>query len=325
MSNGGASDGPESNDPPNGDAPDDQLLPAFTVSSRMRPYMRRLRLRLADYDQSDAAGTVHRARLDEMRAILIKKKIPPEVAEQAITRTLDAASDHQLNSPRRTLNNRDLVRQAKDLQKLILRLERLGEAISKLPLVARGKLNEIVTAHAKQPFDTETFASIIAAVMDALPELSPKRHADEAAQAINTPLSVSGVRQTSPLDLVDLWETISPVTRTSVERRIGSLAKSWSMVALLKNLIGGLTVESPRKVTGRPRGVELLYIRQVAQIWRKLGLKAGLVNGSANSESAFQRFCRLGLMAIGDVKTPISATQIRHLKRFSKRRRPYGS
>jgi hypothetical protein len=131
-----------------------------------------------------------------MKGILAKRSIPEAKADHAIAQTLEAAADHQLQRLRQKQSHQNRVRSAGDVGNLIARLEELVEAIARLPPVSKKKLNSIVADHAEQFFDTETFASMIQGIADALPKLAPKRRALDARDVIDRP--IAGVIRTSP-------------------------------------------------------------------------------------------------------------------------------
>jgi phosphotransacetylase len=114
------------------------------VANRMEPYASRLRLRLKHFDVSDPKkkqrlANAHR----EMTKILVKKKVHPDEARRAVTRTLDIAADHLLEVLRRDQNLQGLSRSQRDLRRLIKQLEHLRLAISTLPPLAKSNSTKL--------------------------------------------------------------------------------------------------------------------------------------------------------------------------------------
>jgi hypothetical protein len=130
------------------------------VANRMEPYASRLRLRLKHFDVSDPKKKQRLANARrEMTKILVKKKVHPDEARRAVTRTLDIAADHLLEVLRRDQNLQGLSRPQRDLRRLIKQLDHLRLAISTLPPLAKSKLNKIVAEQDWQNFDTETLGA----------------------------------------------------------------------------------------------------------------------------------------------------------------------
>src|SRR5271156_7170496 len=164
-------------------------------------------------------------------------RIPKAKAKRAIAETLEVAADHQLQGLRQKDSQRDRVRSAGDVGRLIARLEELAQALAKLPPVSKKKLNAIVVEYTAQFFDTETFSPLICALADALPELGPKRRAQDVLNTIYRP--VAGIVRTSPPELIELWESISAETRRQVEKEVRALAAKRSAVEFFRKLIRG--------------------------------------------------------------------------------------
>jgi len=296
---------------------DDRLVKAFRVSKKMRPFASRMGMRIDSLDLTDPAraSQFERSR-EEMRSILAKKTIPEAKASRAIAQTLEAAADHQLRSLRQEDAQRDRVRSAGDVGRLIAHLQRLAETIAKLPPISKKTLNPIVTEHTAQFFDTETFAALIYALAEALPKLAPKRRAQDALDAIYKP--VAGAIRTSPPELIELWEKMSAETRRQVEQEVRNSAAKRSTTKFLQQLVVALDQFSPHAKPGRLKTIQQRYLESVRKIWTSLGLKIGRANtdneGKRNSvESSFQRFSRTALVAVGD-GTRISARQIANAK-----------
>jgi hypothetical protein len=282
----------------------------------MRPFASRMRMRVSDLDLGDPATASQFERsCQKMASILAKKKIPEAKAKRAIAETLEVAVDHQLQSLRREDSQRDRMRSAGDVGRLIARLEELAQAIAKLPPVSKKKLNAIVAEYAAQFFDTETFSSFVCALADALPKLAPKRRAQVAVDVIDQP--VAGVIRTSPPELIELWEIMPAETRRAVEQAVRNSTVQRSAIKFLRRLVVLLDKFLPQAKLGRLPTIQRRYIERVSKIWQALGLKIGCAYDGINSrsvESSFQRFARLALAAVGD-DSVISRRQITKSKR----------
>jgi hypothetical protein len=290
---------------------EDRVVKAFRVSKKMRPFAGRMRVRIGHLDLTDpaTASQFERSR-EEMQSILAKKKIPAAKAGRAIAQTLEAAADHHLQSLRQKDDQRDRVRSAGDVDRLIVRLQSLAQAIAKLPPIAKKTLNAIVADHTAQFFDMETFAALIQALADALPRLSPKRRAQDVLDGIYQP--VLGFIRTSPSELVELWDTMSAETRRQVEQEVRRSAPKRSATAFLRQLIVVLGRFLPQAKGGRLRTIQRRYIQRVGKIWVGLGLKVGRAYDGIKGhdiESRFQRFASVALAAVAD-NSGISRRQI---------------
>jgi hypothetical protein len=261
-----------------------------------------MRMRVSDLDLGDpATASQFERNCEEMASILAKKKIPEAKAKRAIAETLEVAADHQLQGLRQKDIQRDRVRSAGDVGRLIARLEELAQAIAKLPPVSKKKLNAIAAEYTAQFFDTETFCSLICALADALPELGPNRRAQDVLNAIYQP--VAGIVRTSPPELIELWESISAETRRQVEKAVRASAAKRSAVEFFRKLIVLLNKLWPQAKRGRLQTIQRRYTHRVGEIWARLGLKVGHAYDGflgKNVESSFQRFARLALAAVGD-------------------------
>jgi hypothetical protein len=282
----------------------------------MRPFASRMRMRVNDLDLGDPATASQFERsCQKMASILAKKKIPEAMAKRAIAETLEVAVDHQLQSLRREDSQRDRMRSAGDVGRLIARLDELAQAIAKLPPVSKKKLNAIVAEYAAQFFDTETFSSFVCALADALPKLAPKRRAQVAVDVIDQP--IAGVIRTSPPELIELWEIMPAETRRAVEQAVRNSTVQRSATKFLRRLVVLLDKFLPQAKLGRLPTIQRRYIERVSKIWQALGLKIGCAYDGINSrsvESSFQRFARLALAAVGD-DSVISRRQITKSKR----------
>jgi len=302
--------------PKNQASADDRLIKNFRISQKMRPFAHRMRLRLNDLDLTDpATANQFESACDEMRKILLKKKISEAKANRAIARTLEAAADHQLDRSRR-----DVARKRSgDVTKLVARLEQLAIAVSKLSPQSKGVLNKVVAKHTKDFFDTETFSALVYAVGDALPKLSPRRWADEAGTVICDEVKVAGIVRTAPLELVTLWESMPSTTRIQVEQEVRRSPPCRSIAEFLRDLIALLEKFYPVSEAGRQRAIEYLFAQRAGRIWESLGLRIGRAFDGfyegRSIDSSFQRFCNAALAAVGD-RAKISGRQIVNLKRI---------
>jgi hypothetical protein len=147
------------------------MQPANPLNSRLLQQP----VRAKDLDLSDAAAAAQfEGSIEEMMRILAKAQIPVAKINRAIDQTLDAATDHKLQSMRVSDRVWHRSRSASDVETLIQRLTQLAKAIAKLPPSARGRLNEIVARYSEQFFDTEIFVSLIHDVAATLPNLAPR-------------------------------------------------------------------------------------------------------------------------------------------------------
>ena len=101
---------------------------------------------------------------------------------------------------------------------------------------------------------------------------------------------------------------------------------SLSLVRWLDNVADLLEQERPTGKQGAPRSISQVFVSRVATIWRTLRLNPGLAYNFFLSPaltiywpggpvaSAFQRYCRASLTAVGDF-TEISARQVVNYKR----------
>src|SRR5512143_821039 len=112
-----------------------RLLSQFRISVAMKPYVLRIRLRGSDFDfGSDPKTAASFTKcIREMRRILIKKRVPAIAADRAILKTLEAVVDFQL-ADLRYHSLKTMEAQSLDtLDRLILSLRQLSDAIAQLP------------------------------------------------------------------------------------------------------------------------------------------------------------------------------------------------
>jgi hypothetical protein len=297
----------------------------FRISSSMHPYVLRVRARGSDFEFGD---TPERAAaftkcIGEMKRILVKKgHVPAIAADRAILKTLEAAFDFQLADPRYGCLKTMEARSHATLDHLIRGLRQLSDAIAQLPPTSKGQLNKRVLAKINQaPFDSEAFIDIIETIEQALPEIGPRRLADNVLCLIHPE---PGADRRPPI--IDAWETMPAVTRVKVEGVVQH-KQSRLLVSWLNNVADLLERERLARKQGAPRAISQVFVSRIATIWQTLGLKAGLAynhllhlandehNGRGGRvESTFQRYCRAALTAVGD-PTKISARQVVNYKR----------
>lgn len=288
----------------------------FRLSGGMRPYVLRpyrLRLGLTGLD-------LNSVQIKEMREILIGRRVPLVAANEVIFKTLEAAAEHQLSSFRLDRLRRKDEQSRLELDKLICKLRSLSGALSRLPPIARGKLNEGVCAVlSRQPFDSDAFIEVIETTINILQDLSPKRLADDARSIIETPTSfvVKEVeffpKPWSP-SIIGYWESIPAVTRVEVERVMRELRSPTSLVGWLSSLIELL--DQKRPVRKRTPLVDLQFVWRVQSLLAPLEIKpTRLYSDYAERQvgSIFQRYCNAALAAFGDDRR-ISGRQITNLK-----------
>jgi hypothetical protein len=295
----------------------------FHVANRMVSYAKRLRLRIEHLDLSEQ-NRAHRLAIarQEMTKILVKKKKSPDEVHRAVAQTLDIAADHQLDVLRRDQNLQDLSRSQRELRRLIKRLDHLGLAISKLPPLARGKLNKIVVEQDWQKFDTETFTKLIYAITDTLANLSPACVANKACWTVNESAcgskdpEVAPIARTAPPALIELWGIIPAETRTQVEAGLRNWAPPMRRptIEFLNHLVALLEKFRPQLKLGQRSPIERRFGQRVAGVWQGLGLHVGRAfSGHSKYRGTFQRFTRFALIAVGD-DTQLSNRLVVNLK-----------
>ncbi len=296
----------------------------FEVASRMKPYVNRLRLQVAQLDLTDpnSKQRLENARR-EMTDLLINKKVRKDLAQQAVAQALDIAADHQLEALRRDQNLKELKLSQNNLERLLQQLDALVHAISKLPPLEKGKLNKLVAGQDWANFDSETFSELIHAIIHALSTSSPMCVANRARSAIVEPLRASKhlavvqIVRTAPPMILDLWEVIPAQTRTQVEAGLRMPPTQRPAIKFFNRLVFLLEKFRPQLEKGRRRAIEGRFGQRLAGIWRGLGLHVGRAFDGAeldrHVESSFQRFARLALTAVGD-QSQISSRQIENLK-----------
>ena len=180
-------------------------------------------------------------------------------------------------------------------------------------------------------FNSDVFIEVFKKIIAAVPELTPRKLAEDIHSLIHP--EQTGVWRPP---IIDRWEAMPATTRVKVEELVQAVP-SRSLVLWLDNLADLLEQERPARKHGAPRSITQVFVSRIATIWRSLGLKPGLAydfflypaNGDrigrgGRVESAFQRYCRAALTAVGD-PTEISARQIVNYKRQQQQHQEYPS
>jgi hypothetical protein len=176
-------------------------------------------------------------------------------------------------------------------------------------LVEKRRIPAILGIIGQARFDSETFIEIVETITAALPQIRPRRLADNIRSLIHPE---SGGTRRPPI--IDQWEAMPATTRLKVEAMV---RPSRSLVRWLDNVADLLERERPARKQGAPRSISRVLVSRIATIWRTLRLNPGLAynyDRSERVESAFQRYCRAALSAVGD-STKISARQVANYMR----------
>jgi hypothetical protein len=302
-----------------------RLLSQFRISAAMRPYVLRLRLRGTDFEfgSEPEQAVAYTKCVSEMRRILVeKRRIPAIAADRAILKSLEAVFDFQSANLRYRFLNTMEAQSHTTLDHLIRGLRQLSNAIARLPPNSKGELNKRVVGTVGQTqFDSETFIGIIETITATLPQIRPRRLANDILSLIHPE---PGLTRRPPI--IDQWEAMAATTRVKVEGVVHT-NPSPSLVRWLNNVADLLEEEQPARKRGAPRSISRVFVARIATIWRTLGLNPGLAYDSffhpANDdrigrggriESAFQRYCRAALTAVGD-STKVSARQVDNYKK----------
>lgn len=305
-----------------------RLLPQFRISAAMQPYVLRLRLRGLDFDfGSDPKAAVDFTKcIREMRRILVeKRRISVIAADRAILKTLEAAIDFQLADLRHRSLKTIEAYSYRTLDHLIRELRQLAHAIGQLPPTSKGVLNKRASALIEQgQFDSDAFIEIFEKIIAVVPELAPRKLAENILSLIHT--EQTGDRRPP---IIDRWEFMPATMRVKVEESVQAVP-SRSLARWLDNIADLLEQERPARKRGAPVSLAQAFVARIATIWRSLGLKPGLaynfslypvtddcIGRGGRVESAFQHYCRAALTAVGD-PTEISARQIANYKRQQK-------
>jgi hypothetical protein len=205
-----------------------RLLSRFRISAAMKAYVLRVRLQGSDFDfgsDPETAATFSKC-MDEMRRILVKKgRVSSIAADRAILKTLKAAVDFQLADLRyralKTMEGQSLD----TLDRLVQNLWQLSSAVAQLPPTSKGRLNTRIFAILCQaPFDSEALIEIVDAITATLPEITPRRLADNVFSIIHP--EPGGCRRSA---IIDQWETMPATTRMKVESLMRQTKPSTSM------------------------------------------------------------------------------------------------
>jgi hypothetical protein len=297
-----------------------RLLSQFRISAAMRPYVLRVRLRGSDFDfGSDPEQAVAYTKcVREMRRILVeKRRIPAVTADRAILKSVEAAFDFQLAHLRYRFLRTMAEQSRATLEHLIRGLRRLRDAIGQLPPTSKGELNKRVgVIIGGTQFDSEIFIEIVETITAALPEIGPRRLAENILSLIHPEPD-----EARRAPIIDQWEAMPATTRVKVEGMVPA-NPSRSLVRWLDKVADLLEVEQPARKRGAPRSISRAFVWHIATIWRTLGLNPGLaysfflhpandgrIGRGGRVESSFQRYCRAALSAVGD-PTEISARQV---------------
>jgi hypothetical protein len=290
----------------------DPLLSQFRTSAAMRHYALRVRPRGTDFEfgSEPEQAVAYTKCITEMRRILAeKRRIPAIAADRAILKSLEAAFDFLPVHLRYRFLKTMEAKSHTTLDHLIRGLRQLGNAIARLPLNSKGVLNKRVVGIIGQArFDSETFIEVVETITAALPQIGPRRLAENILSLIHPEPGGTGRPP-----IIDQWEAMPATTRVKVE---GMVRPSRSLVRWLNNVADLLERERPARKQGAPRSISQAFVSRIATIWRALGLNPGLAFDHRNGrvESAFQRYCRAALSAVGD-STKVSARQVANYKR----------
>jgi hypothetical protein len=293
------------------------LLRNLNVDRKMKPYVERMRLRLKDHQTGDSQVKMLMENSNEMKKILLKKKIPERAAERAIGEAISIALDYRLEQLRRERYLSDKKAAERDRKHLIKRLDDLIYAVSKLPRLAKCELDKITAEQDWQDFDTEMFTELIHALMQALSkfQFSSASDARAAMNEARLPGSkhprVMAIDRTARPAILDLWDTIPATTRVQVEAHLRRLSRGKSALQFLRHLKTGLVKFNPRSKKGRLPAITRVFAHQIAGIWIGLGLRVG--RAATDYDSVFQRFCRHTLAAVGE-HSGVSRRQVRNLQ-----------
>ena len=300
-----------------------RLLSQFRISAAMRPYVLRLRLRGTDFEfgSEPEQAVAYTKCIREMRRILVeKRRITAIAADRAILKSLEAAFDFQLAHLRYWFLKTTEVQSHTTLDHLIRNLRERRNAIALLPPNSKGELNKrVVGIIARAQFDSEAFIEIVETITAVLPQIGPRRLADDI-------LSLFRPEPDRRPPIIDQWEAMPATTRVKVEAMLGA-KPSRSLVGWLNDVADLLEEEQPACKRGAPRSISRVFVSRIAAIWRTLGLEPGLaydfflhpadddrIGRGGRVESVFQRYCRAALTAVGD-STEISARQVANYKK----------
>jgi hypothetical protein len=302
-----------------------RLLSQFRISDAMRPYVLRLRLRGTDFEfgSEPEQAVAYTKCVNEMRRILVeKRRVAAIAADRAILKSLEAAFDFQLAHLRQRFRRTMEAQSHTTLDHLIRGLRQISDVIARLPPSSKGELNRrVVPIIGQAQFDSETLIEIVETIMATLPQIGPRRLADDILSLIHP--EPGGTRRPP---IINQWEAMPATTRMKVEAMLGATPVR-SLLGWLNNVADLLEKEQPPRKQGAPRSISRVFVSRIATIWRTLGLDPGLaydfflhpadddrIGRGGRVESTFQRYCRATLTAVGD-STEISARQVNNYKK----------
>jgi hypothetical protein len=237
-------------------------------------------------------------------------------------KSLEAAFDFQLAHLRQRFLRTMEAQSHTTLDHLTRGLRQISDVIARLPPSSKGELNRrVIPIIGQAQFDSETLIETVETIMATLPQIGPRRLADDILSLIHP--EPGGTRRPP---IIDQWEAMPATTRMKVEAMLGA-KPARSLVGWLNNVADLLEEEQPARKQGAPRSISRVFVSRIATIWRTLGLNPGLaydfflhpadddrIGRGGRVESTFQRYCRAALTAVGD-STEISARQVVNYKR----------
>ena len=266
----------------------------------------RSRFHLHDLDLNDPQKSrqLQDAR-GKMRSMLSKKGVPSKDAEREIQASLQFAGAQRYARAGQVLLQHQRNAATQNLELLVVRLEQLSQAISNAPPATAEAVDKIMTAHAAQFFDTESFLELIQSIKEVLPISTAEDQEGDIWQ-----------------DIIISWEGMPSVTRTVVEAELRGAAQTRNPSEFFPALITLLKGLPPPK--NKKAALTREFSRQMAMIWRSLGLHVGAAHDWKNGKdvhSVFERFCAAALRAVGD-DTKLSRRQVKKLQKDQRENRP---
>jgi hypothetical protein len=178
-----------------------------------------------------------------MRRVLVEKhRIPAIAADRAILKSLEAAFDFQLAHLRYRFLKTTEVQSHTTLDQLIRNLREIRNAIALLPPNSKGEINKRVGIIDQAQFDSETFIEIVETITATLPQIGPRRLADNIMSLIHPELGED--RRSS---IIDQWEAMPATTRVKLE---GMVKPARLLVRWLDNIADLLEQERPVRQPG---------------------------------------------------------------------------
>src|SRR3984893_8600498 len=220
-----------------------RLLSQFRISAAMQPYVLRVRLRGTDFNfgSEPEQAVAYTKCIRKMRRILVeKRRIPAIAADRAILKSLEAAFDFQSADLRYRFLETMEAQSHTTLDHLIRGLRQLSNAIAQLPPNSKGELNKRVVGIIGQArFNSEMFIEIVDTITAALPEIRPRRLAENILSLIHP--EPGGARRAP---IIDQWEAMPATTRVKVEGMVPA-NPSRSLVRWLDQVADLLEGEQP--------------------------------------------------------------------------------